>query len=245
MDQRFPALILVCIAAVMIAGCTVQQQPVGSTTPASGAPPPAVISTTTVPPPAVSGCTRDEDCVPARCCHPTSCTNTENKGVCNEMCTMNCAGPLDCGAGSCGCVHGTCSIVSAPSAQPSPGNATSIHITATPRRYSPLMSSTPGVGLTITTSGFTAADAIFSWNATYGEFLSWNAPDYKVNPLKNPVTNHGEELYWSFTDKPASTAAPVIITVVAKDPDTGTVLGTSQVTLAWDGDFAVAVKEIQ
>jgi ABC-type Fe3+-hydroxamate transport system substrate-binding protein len=195
MNQRFAAIILLCIAAVLIAGCTVQQQPAGSTTPVSGTPLPAVMSTATVSTAAVSDCSRDEDCVPSR------------------------------------------------ADQTVLGNGTSIHITATPQRYSPTMSSTPGIGLTVTPSGFTAADAVFSWNASYGEFLSWNPPDYKVIPLNDPVTNHGEELYWSFTDKPVSTATPVIITVVAKDPDTGTVIGTSQTDLAWDGDFAVTVQQ--
>ena len=60
-----------------------------------------------------------------------------------------------------------------------------------------------------------------------------------------PVTNHGEKLYWSFTEKPASTLGPVIVTVTATDPATGRVLGNSTATLGWDGDFAVMVKEIR
>ena len=78
------------------------------------------------------------------------------------------------------------------------------------------MSSTPGTACSAAT-GFSAADAVFSWNATQGEFLSWSAPDYTVIPLKDPVTNNGHELYWSFTGKPAS-SAPVTITVTAEDP---------------------------
>ena len=35
---------------------------------------------------------------------------------CTLMCTMVCSGPLDCGAGSCGCVNGRCSVVPGPSA---------------------------------------------------------------------------------------------------------------------------------
>jgi hypothetical protein len=244
MDMRIPALVLVCIAAVFIAGCTTPQPPVGATLPGPGTLSPTVVSTPVVSPPAVQTCTRDEDCVPAGCCHPTSCTVAADKGVCNELCTMHCAGPLDCGAGSCGCVRGACLVVPARATPPLPENVTSLHIAASPRRYSPLMSSTPGVGLTSTATGFTAADAVFSWNASYGEFLSWNAPDYKVSPLQNPVTNHGEELYWSFTDKPASTATPVVITVTARDPGSGTILGTSRITLAWDGDYAVTVQDI-
>ena len=236
---------MACIVAVMIAGCTTQQAPVPGTIPVSGTPSLVPVTTPAVSPSASSGCTQDDDCVPARCCHPTGCTNKINKGVCNEMCTMNCAGPLDCGAGSCGCVQGTCSVVSARATLPAQENGTSIRVAASPLRYSPIMSSTPGIGLTPSAAGFTAEDAVFSWNASYGEFLSWNAPDYKVSPLKNTVTNHGEELYWTFTDKPSSTAAPVIITVVARDAGSGTILGTSTVTLSWDGDYAVIVQDSQ
>jgi hypothetical protein len=57
-------------------------------------------------------CMTDDDCVPAECCHPTSCINKANKGVCTLLCTDVCQGPIDCGAGRCGCVNGRCSVVS-------------------------------------------------------------------------------------------------------------------------------------
>ncbi len=108
-----------------------------------------------------------------------------------------------------------------------------------------MMSSTPGIGLTPNVTGFNTSDAAFSWNASFGQFLSWNAPDYTVNQLGATTSNTGGKLYWSFTEKPASTTEPVVITVTARDTVSGTVLGTSTVTLAWDGDYAVTVKDIQ
>ncbi len=57
-------------------------------------------------------CEKDEDCVPATCCHPDSCTVKEKVPACKGvMCTLDCSGPLDCGAGSCGCVKGKCEII--------------------------------------------------------------------------------------------------------------------------------------
>ena len=56
-------------------------------------------------------CLADSDCVPEQCCHPTSCINSASKGVCTLLCTNVCDGPLDCGAGYCGCVQGSCSVV--------------------------------------------------------------------------------------------------------------------------------------
>lgn len=117
-----------------------------------------------------------------------------------------------------------------------------MQLTATPQRYSPFMSSTVGVGIEVNATGFDPAGALFTWNATYGKFLSWGPVNYTVKDLGNPATNHGEKLFWSFTEKPASTLEPVIITVTATDPATGQVLGNSTVTLGWDGDFAVVVK---
>lgn len=107
------------------------------------------------------------------------------------------------------------------------------------------MSSTPGVGLELISEGFTPENATFTWKATYGQFLSWNSPDFKVNQLGDSASNHGEKLYWSFIDKPSSTKTPVTITVTATDTGSGRVLGSSAITLAWDGDYAVAVKEIE
>jgi hypothetical protein len=58
----------------------------------------------------IRSCTTDADCVPEQCCHPTSCINRAYRGVCNELCTEVCLGPLDCGAGHCGCSSGSCSV---------------------------------------------------------------------------------------------------------------------------------------
>lgn len=241
MRYSITVLVFICIAALLVAGCT---------TPSSPATPTPTVTVTAVPPvspsatgtsvPASGTCTKDSDCVPATSCHPDRCTVVANAGPSDVMCTADCAGPLDCGAGSCGCVNNTCAVVPARPSQPVA--VTSLGITASPQNYTPLMSSTPGIRLTVNTAGFNAANATFAWSASYGEFLSWSAPDYGVRPLGNPVTNHGEPVYWSFTNKTSSTAKPVIVTVVAKDPVSGNVLGSSQLNLAWDGDFAVMVQ---
>jgi len=54
-------------------------------------------------------CTTSADCVPASCCHATSCVTKSRAPACEGMmCTLECQfGTLDCG-GSCGCVQGKC-----------------------------------------------------------------------------------------------------------------------------------------
>ena len=63
--------------------------------------------------PGLTACTQYSDCVPAQCCHPTSCINKDYKEVCTVFCTASCEGPIDCGAGHCGCVNGQCGVVPA------------------------------------------------------------------------------------------------------------------------------------
>jgi hypothetical protein len=71
---------------------------------------------TTVAQPDIQACTTDSDCVPNLCCHPTNCINRAYKGVCTQLCTNVCSGPIDCGAGHCGCNNGKCGVVPGPAA---------------------------------------------------------------------------------------------------------------------------------
>ena len=108
-----------------------------------------------------------------------------------------------------------------------------------------MMSSTPGIGITVDANGFDADRSLFVWNATHGNFFTWGPVNYTVNEVGNPVTNHGEKLYWSFTQKPASLLVPVVITVTATDATTGRMMGSSNVVLVWEGDNAVMLKNIK
>ncbi len=241
--MKFNAIVLlvICIAATAVAGCTTNpSQPVGTSPVPTTLPQVTPIATTAPVQPAE--CTRAEDCVPSECCHPSSCTAVAVKKPCNLMCTASCEGPLDCGAGSCGCVRGKCSVVPASTSSAVPQVLTGITVNASPRLYSPVMSSTPGVRLEPVVTGFSAGNATFAWKASYGRFLSWNAPDYQINQQGDSVTNHGEKLYWSFTDKPSSTTTPVTITVTATDTASGNILGSSVVTLDWADNYSVSVR---
>jgi len=58
-------------------------------------------------------CLRDEDCVPAQCCHPTDCVNIAYKPNCKGiLCTLECRpGTMDCGQGYCACVDNECKAI--------------------------------------------------------------------------------------------------------------------------------------
>jgi len=89
-------------------------KPADSPAPAPQPAPVADPSPAPVPAPVGDGaCSVDADCVPAGCCHPTTCVPTTQKPDCADtMCTMNCApGTLDCGQGRCACEAGSCKPV--------------------------------------------------------------------------------------------------------------------------------------
>jgi len=114
---RFFVLLVTAGVLVVVSGCTTAgNQPGMNVSPTATLPTTLVVSpvVTNVPVPAQS-CSVDDDCVPAECCHPTSCINKAEKRVCNVMCTMSCEGPIDCGAGRCGCVSGSCGVISSTS----------------------------------------------------------------------------------------------------------------------------------
>jgi hypothetical protein len=244
MDPKIIALLIVCCAAISVSGCMTKSAAPAGITPLPTTLLPATPAATASPV-YLTECTRAEDCVPAECCHPSRCIPNTKKEPCNLMCTASCEGPIDCGAGSCGCVNGTCSVLSSLPVPVTSAGFTAINLRVSPQRYSPIMSSTPGIGLEPVITGFGAQDATFAWKATYGEFLSWNPPDFKVNQLGDTATNHGEKIYWSFIDKPSSTAVPVTVTVIATDTLSGRTLGRSTVTLVWDGNYTVMVQEIR
>lgn len=57
-------------------------------------------------------CYRDEECVPAQCCHPTRCVPLALAPDCTDVtCTLVCEGPIDCRAGFCGCLRGECTVI--------------------------------------------------------------------------------------------------------------------------------------
>jgi len=58
-------------------------------------------------------CNWDKECVPAQCCHPTSCVPAQEAPDCSDtICTLNCEpGTMDCGQGYCECHLGKCKAV--------------------------------------------------------------------------------------------------------------------------------------
>jgi len=121
----------------------------------------------------------------------------------------------------------------------------SLRIDASPQEYSPLMSSTVGIGLTPNVSGLKTDATEYEWTATYGQLLDWSAPNYTVNALSEPLVNHGEKIYWSFTRAPDSPQGPVVVTVTARDTTSKKPIASSRLTLGWKNNMTVVVEKIE
>lgn len=126
----------------------------------------------------------------------------------------------------------------------STGSAPSISVSADRQEYSPIMSSTVGIGLTPALStGINNSSVMFRWSTDYGYFISWGAPGFAVNDL-GPYTVGDHKIYWSYNvsdmgkDKP-----PVHVTLSMVDRVTGKVINTTSLTIGWkDIDMAVVEK---
>ena len=136
----------------------------------------------------------------------------------------------------------TCSVEANVCTVDRPG---SLRIDASPQVYSPIMSSTVGIGLTPNASGLKTTGVEYEWTATYGHFLDWSAPNYTVNTLSEPLINHGEKIYWSFTEVPKSPLVPVVITVTERDITSKNPLASSRLTLGWKDNMTVVVEKIE
>lgn len=92
-----------------------------------------------------------------------------------------------------------------------------LSIRASPERYSPVMSSTVGIGLTPQYTGPGAV--VYSWNASYGYFISWNAPDWNVTAHANNIDTTSQTIYWSYSpDDMGKQKPPVTIRLIVKTP---------------------------
>lgn len=102
------------------------------------------------------------------------------------------------------------------SALPPDGTAEALAIATDIQKYSPLMSSTVGIGLTPAGHQQIAGKPQkFRWQTDHGCFLHWSPPDYTVKNLGRETTNTGGKIYWSYDpeEKPVPTQATVSLTV--------------------------------
>jgi hypothetical protein len=120
-----------------------------------------------------------------------------------------------------------------------------LRISADRQSYSPIMSSTVGIGLTPEyTSGMDGRTVRFRWQTDFGHFLSWGPPGYKVEDLGRDVTTGGGKIYWSYSpDDMGREKLPVHVTLSMIDEASGQVLGTAGLEIGWESGHVARVKK--
>ena len=85
----------------------------GSTTPDNSGDTPVAKASANADPGDDQACSADADCVPAQCCHPSTCVPASQAPDCADtMCTQECRpDTMDCGQGHCGCQDGACTAI--------------------------------------------------------------------------------------------------------------------------------------
>ena len=95
MDKHATPFLVIYMVVILVAGCAgVAPQLPNETTKITPVPATAPVNNQT--------CTADTDCVPAQCCHLTSCVDQASVDVCNFPCTTSCEVLWPAGSASAG-----------------------------------------------------------------------------------------------------------------------------------------------
>ena len=115
-----------------------------------------------------------------------------------------------------------------------------LSVTASPERYSPMMSSTVGIALNPQYSG--SGPVNYSWEANYGLFLGWDQATGKITEYGYTAVTNGQ-VYWSFPPEDTNPGKPsVTIRVDAVDFTSGKLLANATVYIGWeDNNTAVVI----
>lgn len=121
-----------------------------------------------------------------------------------------------------------------------------VAIRATPDRYIPLMSSTVGIRLE---PEFNATiPVIYTWNASYGHFISWNATDHSVVIHNGTVRTAEPSIYWSYPpedmgrEKPPVTVQLIIETERVTHGGTRGTIACKEIRIGWEGNDTAVVR---
>jgi hypothetical protein len=114
-----------------------------------------------------------------------------------------------------------------------------LSIQAEPTTYSPVMSSTVGIGLSpVFTPSGKSRPSQYRWHSSFGQFVSWAAPAYIVRELGQDTISGDEKIYWTYDPKAmAAKKPPVEITASAED-SMGRNLARTMLRIGWDGATA-------
>ncbi len=105
--------------------------------------------------------------------------------------------------------------------------------------YSPAMSSAPGLGMSAVPVAPAGSGVRYHWHASYGRFLRWEAPSYKVDDLGPDVRVAGGKVYWSYDAAGMESARPAVRIELTAEDGSGRELARAGLSLGWNGGRAV------
>lgn len=136
----------------------------------------------------------------------------------------------------CGRVH--CNLPRHPAEHHCPPTrAVSVTIHPDITRYTLIMSSAPGIGLSAQVTGTLPPDTMdYAWKTDYGQLLSWSAPDYTVWEIGNTSTSGNlTKVYWTYYhENKTGSRPPVHVTFDIIDRATGATIGHAEQVIGWD-----------
>ena len=119
-------------------------------------------------------------------------------------------------------------------------------IQASPLKYSPIMSSTVGIGLTPQYNG--TGPVVYSWNASYGNFVGWSATDSHITQYNNQIDTTDPTIYWSYSpddmgkEKPPVTIRLTVLTPPRAHGGNGTI-AWKDLHISWEQNDTAVVSQ--
>jgi hypothetical protein len=127
--------------------------------------------------------------------------------------------------------------------QTSINDRTTLGIAADRQNYTPMMSSTVGIGLTPVFS-VDNKTVDFIWHTDYGHFVSWGPPDFKVYEKGPDVISDDSKIYWSYSpDDMDKEKPPVHITLTMVDKASGKAINKTGIDIGWINRQVAVIKE--
>jgi hypothetical protein len=122
-------------------------------------------------------------------------------------------------------------------------HANQIKIIADRISYTPILSSTVGIGLM---PSYTSKDKSikYHWKTSYGEFLDWSSADSKVHELGADVTNNGQKIFWTYDPRDMGKNKPQVKIFLTVEDASGRIADASTIELIWEHHDVARIKSV-
>jgi hypothetical protein len=111
-------------------------------------------------------------------------------------------------------------------------------------KYSPMMSSTPGIPLTAEFNSEEKPDNIkYHWVTEQGVFLDWNSDTGKISTLGKDAKLDEKKIYWTVDLEKEIDKLPFKVYLKVEDENSSKVIGETSIQIVQDKEGFFSVKE--